>query len=96
MVNLLHQYDSANRSFLLLEHIKGGRLIDFVAAKRKQWTALKHFTQEEPRALKHFTQEEPRAGVWEGPEMIWGGEGFGGKGERGGVQGSWGVQGSCK
>lgn len=42
MVRLLHHYEaSSNRIFLLLEHVKGGRLIDFVNTKREQWQKLK-------------------------------------------------------
>ena len=42
MVQLLHHYETSNhRIFLLLEHVKGGRLVDFVQAKRDQWQRLK-------------------------------------------------------
>ena len=42
MVRLLHHYETSNqRIFLLLEHVKGGRLVDFVCGKREQWQRLK-------------------------------------------------------
>lgn len=42
MVQLLHYYEVSNqRIFLLLEHVRGGRLLDFVQAKREQWQRLK-------------------------------------------------------
>ena len=42
MVRLLHHYEVSNqRIFLLLDHVRGGRLLDFVQAKREQWQRLK-------------------------------------------------------
>ena len=42
MVRLLHYYEVSNqRIFLLLEYVRGGRLLDFVQAKREQWQRLK-------------------------------------------------------
>ena len=42
MVQLLHHYETSNhRIFLLLEHVKGGRLVDFVQTKREQWQRLR-------------------------------------------------------
>ena len=41
MVRLPHHYETTSRIFLLLEHVKGGRLVDFVSAKRDQWEKLK-------------------------------------------------------
>ena len=49
MVKLLHHYETANhRLFLLLEHMKNGRLIDFVQAKRDQWNKLKAAAENPP------------------------------------------------
>ena len=42
MVQLLHHYETANhRIYLLLEHVKGGRMVDLVAARRQQWELLR-------------------------------------------------------
>lgn len=41
MVRLLHHYQTASRIFLLLEYVKGTRLVDFVSTKREQWEKLK-------------------------------------------------------
>ena len=42
MVKLLHHYETTNhRVFLLLEHVRGGRMVDLVAARRQQWQRLR-------------------------------------------------------
>ena len=42
MVKLLHHYETTNhRVFLLLEHVRGGRLVDLVTARREQWGQLR-------------------------------------------------------
>jgi hypothetical protein len=42
MVQLLHHYETANhRVYLLLEHARGGRMVDLVAARRQQWELLR-------------------------------------------------------
>ena len=41
MVQLLHHYETSyHRVFLLLEHMRGGRMVDLVAARRHQWKLL--------------------------------------------------------
>ena len=51
MVRLLHHYEtSSQRLFLLLEHVKGGSLIDFVQAKRAQWLRLKEAAMNPPHS----------------------------------------------
>lgn len=42
MVKLLHHYETSNhRIFLLLEHVRGGRMVDLVTARRRQWELLR-------------------------------------------------------
>ena len=41
MVQLLHHYETSyHRVFLLLEHMRGGRMVDLVTARRQQWKLL--------------------------------------------------------
>ena len=42
MVRLLHHYETSNhRVFLLLEHVRGGRMVELAAARRQQWQRLR-------------------------------------------------------
>ena len=52
MVRLLHHYESTNKIFLLLEHVKGGRLIDFVSTKREQWLKLRQAAMNPPPSTR--------------------------------------------
>lgn len=59
MVRLLHHYETSNhRIFLLLDHVKGGRMVDLVTAKREQWLRLKAAALNPPSSsllLQHTT-----------------------------------------
>ena len=49
MVKLLHFYETHNhRIFLLLEHVKGKKLLDYVVAKRQQWRQLREAASNPP------------------------------------------------
>ncbi len=76
VVRLLHHYQTASRIFLLLEYVKGGRLIHFVSAKREQWEKLKRAAVEpHPLATLAGKEESEKAEV-----SSWRGEGTDGKG----------------
>ena len=52
MVRLLHHYETgSHRIFLLLEHITGSLLVDFVRTKREQWEKLKQAAANPPPSL---------------------------------------------
>ena len=60
MVRLLHHYEtSTHRIFLLLEYVGGGRLIDFVAGKREQWTRLHEAVTNPPSSSSLIIPDSP-------------------------------------
>ena len=61
MVRLLHHYETSNhRIFLLLDHVKGGKMVDLVTTKREQWKRLKAAVLNPPSSsllLQHTAAE---------------------------------------